>query len=154
RVIDKYFPLHFFKFYYKWKYDIVIPDYYLFSTNYVIPVKIYLTIKKQNRIVVHSDDYNHILNPAPPVIDSKNKIGVFVDQAIPFAIQTHPKIYKKEDLPKAYIKNYYKNVCKTLLYLKKNLELDEIVIALHPSSNLFKKELEGKFFPFRTFEGK
>jgi hypothetical protein len=154
RGLDKYFALNFFSFYYKGKYGIIIPDYYLFSTKYIIPVKIYLTVKKQNRIVVHSDDYNLILNPEPSIIDSNKKIGVFVDQAIPFAIQTHPLIYKKEDLPEGYLENYYRNVEKSLLYLKGKLELDEIVIALHPNSSSFKKELSGKFSAFRTFAGK
>lgn len=154
RGLDKNFALNFFSFYYKWKYGIIVPDYYLFSTKYIIPVKIYLTVKRQNRIVVHSDDYNLILNPEPSVIDNKRKIGVFIDQAIPFAIQTHPLLYKKEDLPKGYVENYYQNVEKSLLYLKEKLELDEIVIALHPNSSNFKNELSGKFSEFKTFTGK
>lgn len=154
RGLDKYFALHYLSFYYKWKYGIIIPDYYLFSTNYTIPIKIYLTVKKQNRIVVHNDDYNLILKPEPSIIDNKRKIGVFVDQAIPFAIQTHPLLYKKEDLPKDYVENYYQNVEKSLLYLKEKLELDEIVIALHPNSSNFKNELSGKFSAFRSFAGK
>ncbi|SKB36904.1 hypothetical protein SAMN05660776_0767 [Salegentibacter holothuriorum] len=154
RNLDKHFALHFFNFYYKRKYGILIPDYYLFSTKYIIPVKIYLTVKKQNRFVIHNDDYNLILNPEPSIIDNKKKIGVFVDQAIPFAIQTHPQLYKKEDLPKDYVENYYENIEKSLFYLQEKLNLDEIVIALHPNSNNFKKELVGKFANFRTFSGK
>ena len=58
---DKMLPLHLFAPIYRWKYKIFIPDYYLCSTNYVIPTKAYLTIKKDNRIVVHADDINNII---------------------------------------------------------------------------------------------
>ena len=54
-------PLHHFKFYYKNKHSKYLPDYYLCSTNYLVPPKIYLTIPRNNRFVVHADDVNKLI---------------------------------------------------------------------------------------------
>ena len=150
--VHKVLPLNYFKFFYRWKYKMCIPDYYLCSTNFLIPPKVYLSVKKNNIIVVHADDINQVLNESETYIDPQKKVGVFLDQGVPFLDKTHPNLYK-EPIPDEYRDQYYYLVEKTLQSLKKKLDLDEIVIALHPDAVKFKKELEGKFSQFRTFIG-
>ncbi|MDX1718633.1 MAG: hypothetical protein R3353_00595 [Salegentibacter mishustinae] len=150
--LDKLLPISYFGNLYKQKYKLYIPDYYLCSTEYLIPTKVYLTVKKENRIIVHADDMNHILGYQKSVIDKNQKIGVFLDQGIPFLNRTHPKIYTKP-LPDGYLDTYYQSLEKSLKELKLKLNLDEVVIALHPDAKKFPEELEGKFSGFRTFMG-
>ena len=150
--LDKFLPLHFFKTYYEWRYNIFIPDYYLSSTRYLIPSKIYLTVKKSHRIVVHADDINHIIKHRKSLPEKKKKIGVFLDQGIPFLNKTHPVIYHKP-IPESYLHDYYRKLEENLLTIKNHLALDEVVIALHPTAKAFSKELSEKFIGFRTLEG-
>lgn len=150
--IDKLIPIHFFSFFYKNIYDLYISDYYLCSTKYLIPTKVYLTIKKRNRIVVHSDDLNHILSSKEKILDQKKKTAVFLDQGIPFLPDTHPAIYPNP-FPEGYFDEYYEKLANSFVQLKEELQLDEIVIALHPDAVKFKNRLEGKFSGFKTYIG-
>jgi len=148
---DDFLPLHFFKFWYRKRYSKNIPDYYLCSTKYLLPIKTYLTVKKQNRFVVHADDINKILELTTKPQNHK-KIGVFLDQGMPFANRTHPNLYKKP-VPPGYLDEYYLKVCDKLEQFKNELGLDEIVIALHPDAVKFESELKGKFKNYRTVLG-
>ena len=150
--LHKALPLNYFKSFYRWKYNMYIPDYYLCSTNFLIPPKIYLSVKKNNIIVVHADDINQIISDSKSYIDPQQKVGVFLDQGVPFLDKTHPTLYK-EPIPDEYRERYYYLIEKTLQSLKDKMDLDEIVIALHPDAVKFEKELEGKFSLFRTFIG-
>ena len=150
--VHKVLPLHYIKSFYRWKYRMYIPDYYLCSTNFLVPPKVYLTVKKNNIIVVHADDINHVINESKSYIDPQKKVGVFLDQGVPFLDKTHPNLYK-EPIPDEYRERYYVLIEKTLKSLKKKMNLDEVVIALHPDAVKFEKELEGKFSDFRTFLG-
>lgn len=151
--LDKFLPLHYCKPFYKWKHKLYIPDYYLCSTSYLMPTKAYFTIKKNRRIIMHSDDVNHIINNRKPVVIDKNKkTGVFLDQVIPFQDRLHPLLVK-EAPPKGYIDTYYTNLENTLNDLKKKFKLDEVVIALHPDAVKLKEELSDKFNGLRTFIG-
>ncbi|WPY99721.1 hypothetical protein [Christiangramia sp. OXR-203] len=145
---DKMLPLHLFAPIYRWKYKIFIPDYYLCSTNYVIPTKAYLTIKKDNRIVVHADDINNIIKEKSSTFSEGLKIGVFLDQVLPFQDRLHPKI--TPPIPHEYIELYYKNLEKTLWKLKEELHLDKVIIALHPDAVKLEQELADKFKGFDT----
>ena len=150
--IHKVFPLNHFKSFYRWKYKMYTADYYLCSTNFLIPPKVYLSVKKNNIIVVHADDINQVFSDSESYIDPKKKVGVFLDQGVPFLDKTHPNVYK-ESFPDEYRERYYYLIEKTLQSLKEKLGLDEIVIALHPDAVKFEKELENKFSQFRTFLG-
>jgi len=150
---DKLFPLHYFNFFYKWKYKMYIPDYYLCSTSFLIPTKIYFTIKKENRIIVHADEINQTLNSKKSTIIDKNKrVGVFLDQVMPFQHLTHPKLLK-DPAPEGYCEMYYENIENILTELKLKLNLDEIIIAWHPDAKKFENELSDKFLNFRSFIG-
>ena len=150
--LHKFLPLNYFKSFYRWKYKMYIPDYYLCSTNFLVPPKVYLSVKKKNIVVVHADDINQVFSDSESYIDPKKKVGVFLDQGVPFLDKTHPNVYK-EPFPDEYRERYYYLIEKTLQSLKEKLDLDEIVIALHPDAVKFEKELEDKFSQFRTFLG-
>jgi hypothetical protein len=152
RTADKILPIHFFGSFYKKKYNIFIPDYYLCSTNYVMPTKAILTIKKENRIVVHSDDINNTIkagNGTP--YKGKQRVGVFLDQVIPFQDRLHPKL--TPPIPHEYINSYYENLEVTLKNFKEELKLDEVVVALHPDAVKLEEELKNRFQDFRTMIG-
>lgn len=151
RTLDEILPLHLFKYYYKWKYQIFTPDYFLCSTKFLIPSKVFLTVKKSNRIIAHADDINETFNKKSSVINSNRKIGVFIDQGVPFLSDTHPLVYPPGTLPKNYLKTYYEELERTLNQVKEHLELDEIVISMHPSTVHFQKELKGKLSGYNKF---
>ena len=152
RKADRLFPIHFFAPIYRWKYKIFIPDYYLCSTNYVIPTKAFLTIKRNNRIVVHSDDINNTISLKKSLtFPEEMKVGVFLDQVLPFQDRLHPKI--TPPIPSDYVELYYKNLEKTLWKLKEELSLDKVVIALHPDAVKLKQELADKFIGLDTMIG-
>ena len=154
RGLSKVIPLHFLKFYYSFFYKIPLPDYYLCSTNYLMPIKAYLTVKPENRFSVHADDINHILNAKTErFLKNGQKLAVFLDQGIPFLHNTHPGVYN-EPFPNKYIDSYYQNLRKTFSFIKKEFGIDEVIVALHPDAIVFEKELEGKFNGIRTLIGK
>ena len=81
---DYFIPKSGFRYFYRKKHSLFLPDYYLSSTKFVIPTKVLLTIKRKNRIAVHSDDINKVINEnSPSVISNSKKVGVFLDQVIP-----------------------------------------------------------------------
>ncbi|MDT0649641.1 hypothetical protein [Autumnicola edwardsiae] len=151
---DKFLPLHLLKNFYKLKNKVFIPDYYLCSTNFVVPSKVYFTIKRENRIIVHADDINQTLSENKSSIfkNENKKIGVFLDQAIPYQDRLHPLLIP-EPISDEYKISYYKSVEKILAILKNKFALDEVVIALHPDAIKLKEELSNKFKGFRTFYG-
>ena len=154
RVVDKVVPLHHFQFYYRKKHKLYIPDYFLCSTDFLIPTKVFFTVKRQNRISVHADDINETFREDKEIIDKKSRFGVFLDQGIPFIKQTHVLQFKEEDpLPDGYLETYYENLENSLRRLKRDLDLDEVVISLHPVALRFEEELKNKFSGFRTFMG-
>lgn len=154
REVDNVLPLNFFKSFYRKKYNLYMPDYYLCSTTFLIPIKVLLTIPKDKRIVVHADDINQLLYNKKPVINKNKKIGVFLDQGIPFLDRTHPKLYSKDIFPVNYLEDYYRNLERTLIFMQEKLNLDEVVIALHPDAKKFERELQDKFLSFKQFSGR
>lgn len=115
--------------------NIYKPKYFLVSTE---------TTKKQinfyNKFTVfiksHSDDYDKYLD----FINKKYyhelcnyKYGLFIDQYIPFHNET--KTFYKINLISA---EYYSKISDFLLKLKEYLNLQKIIIALHPNANLEK----------------
>ena len=152
RIMDKFLPLHNFKDSVGKRYNTYIPDYYLCSTDYLIPNKVYFTIKKSNRITVHADDINKTINNSQTVIKENIKYAVFLDQGIPFLNRTHPKVNKRK-IPEDYLIEYYAKVEKHLEKIKNKFNLDKMVIALHPDAVKFEKELNGKFSGFETYIG-
>jgi len=154
RKLSRVLPLHFLKYYYSFFYQIPLPDYYLCSTSYLLPIKAYLTVKPQNRFSVHADDMNHILSTTNNQFVKKGeKLAVFLDQGIPFLHHTHPGVYN-EPFPNDYLDNYYSNLITTFSNIKKEFKIDEIIVALHPDAIAFKKELHGKFQGIKTIIGK
>lgn len=149
--VDDFLPLHFFKFWYRKHHSKYIPDYFLCSTTYLLPIKTYLTVKKQNRFNIHADDINKIIE-LPTKSQNHKKIGVFLDQGLPFLNRTHPALYTKP-LPSGYFDEYYRKLSDNLEQHRMELELDEIVVALHPDAGAFKNELKGKFKNHRTVLG-
>lgn len=148
---DKYLPLSFFQFWYRKRHSKYIPDYFLCSTRYLLPIKTYLTVKKQNRFNIHADDINKVIElSAKP--QSQKKIGVFLDQGLPFLNRTHPVLYTKP-LPPGYLEEYYLKINDKLEGFKNELGLDEVVVALHPDAMIFETELKGKFKNHRTILG-
>lgn len=145
-------PWYFFRFFYQTRFKMHIPDYYLCSTEHLVPPKIRLSVKKSNVIVVHADDINHVLRKRTSVVDPQKRVGVFLDQGIPFLNRTHPNFYP-EPIPQDYFNRYYRRLEETLSDSKEKLGLDEIVIALHPNTVKFEHELKGKFGQFRSFIG-
>lgn len=123
----------------------VIPDYFLCSTTYILPLKTLLTVKKNNIIIAHSDDVNKIIKDKETPEQVK-RTGVFLDQVIPISLRDH--------LPKDYFDRYYKNLSRTLDSLKLHLQLDEILIAEHPESARFADRLDNKFRGFERIRNK
>ncbi len=154
RKLSNVLPLHFLKYYYSFFYQLPLPDYYLCSTSYLLPIKAYITVKPENRFSVHADDMNHIINSTSESFVKKGqKLAVFLDQGIPFLHNTHPGVYN-EPFPNDYLDKYYSNLITTFSYIKKEFKIDEIIVALHPDAIAFKKELHGKFQGIKTIIGK
>lgn len=152
REINQFFPTHFFGWFYRRRYNFYIPDYFLCSTDYCIPTKVFLSIPRENRIVVHADDLNKTLEDNARILNKNKRTGVFLDQNIPFINVTHPLLCTSPP-PEGYIDIFYENLRRIFGKIQKQLDLDEIVIALHPDAVRFEKELEGKYEGFRTFMG-
>jgi len=152
RFLHNLFPLHLFKFYYRYIKKIYTPDYFLGSTQFLTGFKTFLSVPKKNILCVHSDDINNVYRPLKQVVNPDRKIGVFIDQMIPYFNGRNPDVHNKET-GKEYKVDYYKNLVKTLKTLQSEFELDDIVIALHPEANLIRQEIDSKFYPFRTFIG-
>lgn len=152
RYFHNFLPLYLFKLYYLNVKKIYTPDYFLGSTEFLTSVKTFLSVQDKNIICVHSDDINYAYKPLNQVIDPNKKIGVFIDQMIPYFNGRNPDVHNKE-IQKEYKIDYYKNLVKTLKKLKLEFDLDDIVIALHPEANLIREEIDNKYAPFRTFIG-
>lgn len=152
--LNRFLPLHNFKFFYKWKYKLYIPDYFLCSTEFLIPTKTYLSVKRRNRMTVHADDINQLMGKEKNIIDKSKKVGVFLDQGIPFIKLTHVLLFKNQGpIPDDYLETYFDNLEKSLHEIKEKMGLDEIVISLHPVALKFEEELKGKFRGFKTYMG-
>lgn len=134
----------YFDFLYKQKNISVIPDYYMCSTNYDLPLKTILTVKRENILITHSDDVNKIIQDSSKV-DISKKTGVFLDQVIPISLM--------KDVPEDYFETYYNSLKIILNNLKVQLNLDEIIIAEHPGSNVYAERLDNKFDGFKRFQG-
>ncbi|MFD1096341.1 hypothetical protein [Salegentibacter chungangensis] len=130
---------------YKLKRNYLIPDYFLCSTNYDLPLKIALTLKKQNIIIAHADDVNKILKVGS-FDESKQRIGVFLDQLLPIAYQNQ--------LPDEYFDHYYEKLRNSLNKLKDVLDLEEIIIAEHPESEIYSEKLTDKFKGYTRVRGR
>ncbi|MGY5850477.1 hypothetical protein [Salegentibacter sp. F14] len=130
---------------YKFKRNYLIPDYFLCSTNYDLPLKIALTLKKENIIIAHADDINKTLK-----VDSSAKTnqrtGVFLDQLLPIAYKNH--------FPDKYFEQYYEKLGKSLDALKVEFDLDEILIAEHPESKIYSEKLKDKFKGYSRLRGR
>lgn len=136
--------LSFFKSLYVRKNRYFAPDYYLCNTLYNLPIKANLTVKKDNILIVHSDDVNKILK------DDKNeavhqKSAVFIDQLIPYA--------HKSKLDKKYFTEYYEKIEIHLNKIKEAFQLDDITIAQHPESGVYKEELKNTYMSFTKKHG-
>ena len=112
------------------------PDYFMCSTTFYMPLKAYLTVKRDNILIVHSDDVNRIVGDNT-VVEDRQRIGVFLDQILPFAYRG-----------KIDVEKYYQNVENTLTELKKLYQLDRIIISEHPESEAIKEELKDKYQNF------
>lgn len=149
---DGFLPLHFFKFYYKNIEKMYVPDYFLGSTKFLSSAKTILSVKRENRIYIHSDDVNKVYAPLEQIINPQKKIGVFLDQMLPFFNGRNPDV-KNNEIAKEYKIEYYKNMVNTLKNIKTLYNLDEVVIALHPEARAIRDEIDKKYFPFSTFVG-
>lgn len=127
------------------KRNYLIPDYFLCSTNYDLPLKIALTLKKENIIIAHADDINKVLK-----VESSGKTnqrtGVFLDQLLPIAY--------KNQFSEKYFDQYYEKLGKSLDALKDQFELDEIIIAEHPESKIYSEKLRDKFKGYSRQRGR
>ena len=130
------------RFIYQKRNNYFIPNYFMSTTRYDLPLKALLTVKKKNIIIAHSDDVNEILEDGSKV-QTQKRIGVFLDQILPFA----SKGRVEEGI-------YYRNLNKTLKRLEKFFDLEKIVIAEHPESIAFAEELRDKFKGFERHRGK
>lgn len=135
----------FFKSLYLNKHKYFAPDYYLCNTVYNLPLKANLTVKKDNILIVHSDDVNKILENDEEYKTNK-KSAVFIDQLVPFA--------HKSKVSKKYFTEYYEKIEDHLNRIKSAFHLDEINIAQHPESLVYKDELKNayKSFPKKSGE--
>ena len=145
---DDKLPLYKLKIYYKLYHKQIIPDYFLGSTTYLTPLKVKLTVRKDKRIFVHSDDMNEIIDLVPASFKQSKKTAVFVDQALPFQGKIAPGL-NEDFFPETYVEDYYKKLNKSLELLKTKLDLEEIIIALHPSSGFFIDEINNYIPSFR-----
>lgn len=152
RKLDNYLPLHLFKFYYKTIRNIYVPDYFLGATKFLTANNTMLSVKKKNRIYVHSDDINYAFEPMESTLDPSKRVGVFLDQMLPYFNGRNPDVHNQE-VNKEYKKHYYQNLVRTFKKIQHDLELDEIVIALHPEAGTIRKEIDEKFAPFKTYIG-
>lgn len=152
RRLDNYLPMYLFKFYYKKIRKIYVPDYFLGSTKFITANNTILSVKKQNRIYVHSDDINYAFEPMESILDPSKKVGVFLDQMLPYFNGRNPDVYNN-NFNRKYKKEYYSNLVRSLKKIQQDLELDEIVIALHPEANTIRTEIDEKFSPFKTYIG-
>lgn len=138
-----FLPFHLFKPVYAATHNYYIPDYYMCNTYYNLPPKAQFIVKRDNILITHSDDCNRILLDKSPMQTSE-RIGVFMDQILPFA-------YRNE--PRWYFEDYYDNISKTLKGLKAHYNLDKIIIAEHPESVAVAEELEDKYKDFERVRG-
>ena len=150
RILHNLIPLHLFKYYYRKIKKIYTPDYFLGSTKFLTSIKTYISVKSNKIICIHSDDINYAYRPLKKILDPNKKIGVFVDQMIPYFNGRNPDIHNAE-IEKEYKIDYYRNLVASLKRLKLIFELDDIVIALHPEANLIREEIDDKYSPFKTF---
>ena len=120
------------------------PDYFLCSTEYNLPLKARLVVKKKNIFIVHSDDVNRIIEQEDISYDGE-RVGVFLDQVLPLAY--HGKV------PDSYFDEYYEKISTTLLQYKKKLNLDRIIIAEHPEAGFHQARLKDKYNHFDRFRG-
>ena len=151
RSSDHILPWYSLRIYYKYFRGNYIPDYFLGSTEFLLPLKAYLTVKRKNRFLVHSDDVNQVYEPLEGYIDPQKRIGVFMDQMIPYINRRNPGTIP-ESMEENYKNDYYSNLRRCLNQLKKQFDLDEIVIALHPEAKTLREEIDKKYQGFRTFE--
>lgn len=151
RFADNYFPLHIGKLYYKFQ-NFYVPDYFLGATKFLTPTNTILSVRKKNRIYVHSDDINRDVALQNRILNPQNNVGVFLDQMLPYFNGRNPDL-DNTNINKKYKIDYYTNLVRTLENLKEELGLDEIVIALHPEAVSIRTEIDNKFWPFRTFIG-
>ncbi|TBW25591.1 hypothetical protein [Gramella sp. KN1008] len=107
-----------------------------------------MTVSKKNIFVVHSDDVNRILKYKSNVQQyfENQKVGVFLDQLIPFSY--------KEKIPEGYEDKYYARLENSLKYMKAKLDLDDIIIAMHPESRIYQQQLKDRFTSFQKSYGK
>jgi hypothetical protein len=152
RHLDNYLPLYLFKFYYKNIRKIYVPDYFLGATKFITANNTILSVKKQNRIYVHSDDINYAFEPMDSVLDPSKKVGVFLDQMLPYFNGRNPDVHNN-DVNRKYKKEYYHNLVRAFKKIQQDLELDELVIALHPEAVTIRTEIDEKFAPFKTYIG-
>ena len=118
-----------------------VPDYFLVTSKFDLPLKALLTVKKENIIIAHSDDVNDILEDETEV-QNRERMGVFLDQMLPFAHRG-----------KIDIDTYYENLNRTLKKLKKQFNLDKIVVAEHPESVAVEEELKDKYKGYERYRG-
>lgn len=149
---DRFFPLHFFQNYYSKYRKIFVPDYFLGATKFLTPMNIKLSVKRENRIFVHADDINFLFDPMNKILNKEKKVGVFLDQMLPYFNGRNPDVHN-EEINREYKKTYYENLVTTFKKLQIELDLDEIVIALHPEAKMIRKEINSKFHPFKTYIG-
>lgn len=132
----KMLPWHKLRILYFSNHNYYAPDYFMCSTRYYLPLKAYLTVKRKNILIVHSDDVNKIIEDKSEVYHHP-KTGVFLDQVLPFA-------YRSKIDPD----HYYKSVQSTLEKLKKYYKLDRIIVSEHPESEALKEELKDRYANF------
>jgi len=131
-----FFPWHMLKVLYELNHNYYAPDYFMCSTRFYLPLKAYLTVKRDNIMIIHSDDVNRIVKDKSE-INHNQRIGVFLDQVLPFA-------YRGKIDPDLY----YRNIQKTLENLKEYYRLDKIIVSEHPESEAIKEELKDKYQNF------
>lgn len=140
-----FLPFHLYKPVYSATHNYYIPHYYMCNTNFNLPLKVPLIVKRENILITHSDDVNKIIADKSEV-QKEERIGVFLDQVLPYA-------YKRWK-PYSVFDNYYKDLTLTLEGFKKKFRLDKIVIAEHPESVALVEELKDKYVGFERARGK
>ena len=137
-------PLHFLKPVYLKSHDYCVPDYFLCSTEYNLPLKARLVVRKKNIFIVHSDDVNRILEQEDISYDGE-RVGVFLDQVLPLAYEGK--------VPDSYFDEYYEKISAVLLQYKSKLDLDRIIVAEHPEAGFHQARLKNKYEHFERFRG-